>query len=499
MLIDSKEVNSDQPISSDICIIGAGAAGITIAKAYLSSGVSVSLMESGAFNPDAETQDLYRGWTEFNDEEKRESYLLGSRLRYFGGTTNHWAGWCKLLDPIDFRKRDWVDHSGWPINESDLKPYYPGAAEIVEIDPFKDYSDEGRDCLGDQAIIDSDNMCSKYFQFSPPTRFGRKYRRELVDSDNVKVYINANALRITLNERGDDVKHVEFETLTGVRFNVKAKAFIVATGGIENARLLLLSNKIQKNGIGNSYDQLGRYFMDHPHYPRAANVVFSNTPGNLDKYDRSKNKKGVAALGFTDQMQQKNHLLNTAMQIIPKAGNSYELLNAGGAIGFFDALRTGQGGDGPFFVELQMISELNPDPNNRIFLDNEVDRFGLQKARLRLKLTKQHLYTITKSIELFSMELAKLSNGRTRIEFLEDDPTKNYFPANHHSGTTRMSDSPKTGVVDAQCKVHGISNLFVAGSSVFPTTGFANPTFTIVALALRLSDHIRPILKRSKL
>ncbi|NOY17641.1 MAG: GMC family oxidoreductase, partial [Gammaproteobacteria bacterium] len=211
MLIDSKEVNSDQPISSDICIIGAGAAGITIAKAYLSSGVSVSLMESGAFNPDAETQDLYRGWTEFNDEEKRESYLLGSRLRYFGGTTNHWAGWCKLLDPIDFRKRDWVDHSGWPIDESDLKPYYSGAAEIVEIDPFKDYSAEGRDCLGDQAIIDSDNMCSKYFQFSPPTRFGRKYRRELVDSDNVKVYINANALRITLNERGDDVKHVEFE------------------------------------------------------------------------------------------------------------------------------------------------------------------------------------------------------------------------------------------------------------------------------------------------
>jgi choline dehydrogenase-like flavoprotein len=498
MLLDCKELNNDQLISGDICIIGAGAAGITIAKSYLSSGTSVCLMESGAFEIDTETQDLYRGWTEFQGQKKKESYLHGSRLRYFGGTTNHWAGWCRPLDPIDFTRRDWVEYSGWPIDESDLKPYYSRAAEIVEIDPFKDYADEGRDCSGDQAIIDSDNMCSKYFHFSPPTRFGEKYRHELVDSENIKVCINANALRISLNESGDKVSHVEFATLTGIRFKVEARIVILATGGIENARLLLLSNDIQKNGIGNLHDQLGRYFMDHPQYPQAANIVFSDAPVNLDKFDRSKNKKSFAALGFSDKMQQKNHLLNTAIQVVPKAGNSHELLNAGGAIHFLDVLRTGQGKkDGPFFVWLQMISEINPDPNNRIFLDDEVDRFGLQKARLILNLTEQHINTVTKSIELFSTELARLSNGRARIDFREDDPLKNYFPANHHSGTTRMSTASKTGVVDGECKVHGVNNLYIAGSSVFPTTGFANPTFTIVALALRLSDHVRKILKHS--
>jgi choline dehydrogenase-like flavoprotein len=208
--------------------------------------------------------------------------------------------------------------------------------------------------------------------------------------------------------------------------------------------------------------------------------------------------KRLATLAFTGKMQQKNRLLNTAMQVISKAGNSHELLNAGGAIQFFDSLRMGKiQRDGSIFIELQMISELNPDPNNRIFLDNEVDRFGLRKARLILNLTEQHIYTITKSIELFSIELARLSNGRARIEFREDDPLRNYFPANHHSGTTRMSTSPKSGVANGQCKVHGVNNLFLTGSSLFPTTGCANPTFTIVALALRLSDHIRQILKHS--
>ena len=497
MLIDCREIDSDQKLTCDICIIGAGAAGITIARSYLSSGFSVCLMESGGFKGDVETQELYKGWTKFNDEERSESYLYGSRLRFFGGSTNHWAGWCRPLDPIDFKKRDWVNHSGWPIDESDLKPYYSKAAEIVEIDHFKDYTDDGRGYAGEAAIVNSDNMCSKYFHFSPPTHFGAKYRRELVDAGNIRVCINANAKNISLSENGNHVNHVDFETLTGIRFNVEAKYTVVATGGVENARLLLLSNKIQKNGIGNWHDQLGRYFMDHPHYPHAANVLFTETPGNLDTYDRGKNLKSFATLGFTDQMQQSNHLLNTAMQIDTSNKNTREVKNASDAIRLFDDMRTGQrDGKGSFLAQLIMISELNPDPNNRVLLDDEVDRLGQQKSKLKLKLTEQHINTITTSIELLSIELAKISNGRLRLAFDEDNPTRNYFPANHHSGTTRMSSSPRSGVVDADCKVHGVSNMFIAGSSVFPTTGFANPTFTIVALAQRLSDHVRQLLER---
>lgn len=499
MLIDCREISDGHTLSCDVCIIGAGAAGITLAKSYLSSNLSVCLMESGDFKSDSETQALYKGWTIFNGSEKQESYLHGSRLRFFGGSTNHWAGWCRPLDPIDFKKRDWVDYSGWPIDQSVLKPYYSVAADVVEIDPFKEFINEERGCSGDEAIINSDNMCSKYFHFSPPTRFGIKYRRELVEAETIKVCTNANAQKIELNENGDKVDHVKFETLTGVHFTVVARITIVATGGVENARLLLLSNSVQKNGVGNQHDQLGRYFMDHPHYPHAANIVFSDIPANLDKYDRSKNTKSFAALGFIDNMQKKNHLLNTAMKIVTPRNNPPEVQNAADVFGRFDKWRVGKSNDSAdknssFLGQLEMITELNPDPNNRIELDNEVDRFGLQKGKLTLDLTRQHLKTVTKSIELFAVELAKLSNGRIRIAFNEDNPTRNYYPANHHSGTTRMSAEEKTGVVDRNCKVHGVSNLYVAGSSVFPTTGFSNPTFTIVALAQRLSDHVRNIL-----
>ena len=283
-------------------------------------------------------------------------------------------------------------------------------------------------------------------------------------------------------------------TLEGNRFGVEAKYFVLSTGGVENPRILLLSNDIQKNGIGNTHDQVGRYFMEHPQYPHAANIVFSSAPENYSRYDRQKNEKSFSVLGFTEQTQQENRLLNTAMQIVTPQGNSQEVLDAGNVFSFFDALRTGRGNiDGPHFAQMLILSELNPDPGNRVYLDDEVDRLGLRRTRLKLNLTDQHISTVARSIRLFATELARISNGRLRIDFREDDPARRgyYFPANHHAGTTRMSENLKSGVVDSNCKVHGVSNLYVAGSSVFSTAGFANPTFTIVALALRLSDHIR--------
>lgn len=499
MLIDCRELNNKQLMSCDLCIVGAGAAGITLARSFLNSGYSICLMESGGFKPSKRTQELYKGWIEFNEEPGVEAYLHSSRLRYFGGTTNHWAGLCRNLDSADFRKHEWIEHSGWPIDESDIKPYYSKAAETVEIEPFEDFDNEKKGCSDYRAFINSDDICWKTFHISPPTRFGRKYRKELVNAKNVRVCINANMLRVSLNKNGDAVKHITCGTLEGIRFNVSAKYFVLSTGGVENARMLLLSNDIQKSGIGNAHDQVGRYFMEHPHYPHAANVIFTSTPEKLTMYDRSKNKKSFSVLGFTDRTQEKHHMLNTAMHIVTPQHNSREVLDAGDVFSFFDTLRTGRSSsNGPHFAQVLIMSELNPDPNNRVYLDDDVDRLGLRRTRLKLKLTDQHITTITKSIRIFATELARVSNGRLRINFREDDPARRgyYFPANHHAGTTRMSENPKAGVVDRDCKVHGVSNLFVAGSSVFSTVGFANPTFTIVALALRLSDHIRQNIKR---
>lgn len=499
MLTDCRDLDHKQRLSCELCIVGAGAAGISIARSFLHSGHSVYLLESGGFRPDKTTQQLYRGWTKFNDEPEQEGYLHASRLRYFGGTTNHWAGLCRPLDPLDFKKREWVEYSGWPIDESDIESYYPKAAEIVELESFREDLKETEDCSSDIDFINSSSICSKTFYFSPPTRFGKKYRKQLVNAENINVLINANVLQIRLNKNGKSVKSVRCGTLGDTRFNVSARYYVLATGGVENARILLLSNDVQEDGIGNSYDQVGRYFMEHPQYHHAANIVLSDDQGGLSAFERVRDKKRFSVLAFTDEMQRKHKLLNTAMQIVTSRQNPRDILETGEVVRFFDDLRAGRrNGTEPHFAEIRLLSELNPDPSNRVFLHDQVDRLGLRKVKLEFRLTEQHINTLSKSLRLFATELAKASNGRLRINLQEDNPAQRgfYYSAYHHMGTTRMSNSPSTGVVNADCRIHGINNLFIAGSSVFPSAGFSNPTFMIVALALRLSDHIRRNLER---
>ena len=242
MLIDARTVPRNKTFEADLCIVGAGAAGITIAREFANKGVSVILLESGGFEFGQKTQDLYAGQAIGRFRHSKRSYVSRVRLRYFGGSTNHWEGWCRPLDAIDFEERSWIPHSGWPFPKSELAAFYKKACDLCEIKPF-DYDPQtalssSRPPL---TIGRNDGIVTKTYHISPPTRFGEVYRNEVVDAPNIQVLLHANVVDIVANANASAVDLMEVQTLSGNRLWVRARTYVLATGGIENSRILLFS------------------------------------------------------------------------------------------------------------------------------------------------------------------------------------------------------------------------------------------------------------------
>lgn len=259
MIIDARSVPKGKTIETDVCIIGAGAAGITLAREFIGQSFRVCLLESGGFEFDEDTQSLCDGET----IGLPYTPLKAARVRYFGGTTNHWHGWCRPLDEIDFESRDWIPHSGWPFGKSHLFSFYERAQSICQLKPVpydvKFWEAETASSLP----FASSRVNTAVFRFSPPTRFGEVYRDQIARARNISTYLHANVTEIDNNEHARTVTRLRVTCLPGNQFWVSATIFILAAGGIENARLLLLSNKLQSAGLGNQNDLVGRFFMDH--------------------------------------------------------------------------------------------------------------------------------------------------------------------------------------------------------------------------------------------
>ena len=277
MLVDARTVPGDKTFEADLCIVGAGAAGITIAREFADQGFSVILLESGGFEFEQETQALYRGETTGPFMPGGGTYLSRVRSRYFGGSTNCWEGQCRPLDEIDFEERSWVPHSGWPFPKSHLAPFYERAASVCQITPFgydvRNALSPSRPAL---TVGNDDTIETKLFHLSPPTHFGEVYRKELVEAQNIQVFLYANAIDIVANANASAVDLLEVQCLTGNRLWVRAAFYVLATGAIENARLLLFSNKLQKAGLGNQNGLVGRYFLEHANWV-AGSGVFDQT------------------------------------------------------------------------------------------------------------------------------------------------------------------------------------------------------------------------------
>ena len=520
MFNDAREVDDGTVIQGDICIVGAGAAGITLALGLEGGGRRIVLLESGGLDYDGATQALYQGANlglPYYD-------LDVCRLRYFGGTTNHWEGRCRPLDAIDFEARPWVPHSGWPITRARLDPFYARAHEICQLGPYR-YDPEAWLQPGESVLpFDPARFTTQLWQFSPPTRFGETYRQALATAPDIRVVLHADVVDIATNEAGSEVAHLQVATLSGRRFSVRAPTFVLACGGLENARLLLAARQSVNVGLGNQHDNVGRYFMEHPHVPAARVIVDRAT--RVQFYDpdipeaHRAGHKVVGCLRLRPEVQAEAALLNcdcnfvednvgtsgyAALRRIWNAAERGALpdhLWADLAIALADLDDTAAGLLGRFGVReyrpdrtrfyMWSTAEQCPDPASRVVLGDERDALGVPRIELDWRLNELDKRSLRTMQQKIAEEFGRTGTGRLKINpWLDDQPEVwEMMGGNHHMGTTRMSDMPERGVVDRDCRVHGIANLYLAGSSVFPTGGSANPTLTIVALALRLADHL---------
>ncbi|MDO8420664.1 MAG: GMC family oxidoreductase [Parvibaculum sp.] len=504
MFIDGRQVPDGTIIDTDIAIIGAGAAGITIARELTGKDIRVTLIESGGLQFEPESQSLYEG------ESVGVPYALdSSRLRYFGGSTNHWGGWCRPMQPIDFEQRDWVPHSGWPITYDDLAPYYERANDIAQVGPvrYNDtdwWSDDGKNKI---LPLPGGEVTTRWFEYSPPTRFGQFYRKAIEKAPNVQTYLHSNVLEIVPTANAAMVDHLRIGTLSGVRFEVRPKLVILATGGIENARVLLMSNSVAKAGLGNDNDVVGRYFMEHPHVDKPVEILLTN-PEIVAPYYKTYTKLNGAQIRavfmFTDEYLRAQRRLGTVMTFYEskdvRADDTYDergisenrslepdilqMIRSTNATPAEDGALGKRYGTG-------CATEQAPNPISRIMLSHSKDALGLQRTKMDWRLTTDDRTNLRKNLEALSRAFGQWGGGAVKILFKDKDRWDEAEGwGNHHMGTTRMSADPRKGVVDANCKVHGMDNLYVAGSSVFTTSATVNPTLTLLALAHRLADHV---------
>jgi hypothetical protein len=537
MLLDSNTLENYQDLYTDVCIIGAGVAGITAAKEFAKSRHDVIVLESGGEYPNVESQTLTQG----RNSGLKYYDLDTTRVRAFGGTSLLWSldlnreesvgVRLRDMDSIDFEKRDWIPNSGWPFTKKTLDPYYERAHKFCKIGPhnydieyWEDKSETPRLSFKGRSVE------TVIFQFADRKVFYQDYKIELTEAENIRVYLNATVLKIQLTEYANQVNKVIACNANGKNFNINAKYFILGLGGLEIPRLLLLSNDQMQRGIGNQHDLVGRYFMEHPHL--SSGIFYPSNPelykklalysihnrhdipvlGKLalseDVLRREKLMNCAIAIKYKPEIRKRkisrsfNHLKN---DILTSKINNKSISDIKNIINNFNALyslfrdkavpqnkKIGSHYDYKYDgFKLSIMSEQIPDFESRVELDYEKDRFGQQKLKLNWKLNPYDISNIRRHQEIIDRELRNNELGYLDIELKGDEPPKNITGGYHHMGTTRMSQDPRRGVVDENCRIHGVNNLFIASSSVFPTVGYANPTLTIIALTIRLADFIK--------
>jgi choline dehydrogenase-like flavoprotein len=524
MIIDARSLPDRTVLQADVCIAGAGAAGIALAREFLTTGIKVLLLEGGDLKFSHHNQFMYRGESTGRDYLPLEF----TRRRQFGGTTVTWSGRCRPLDEIDFEARPWIAHSGWPFSKKDLDPYYERAHAVCQLGPC-DYSPAA--WQSEAPAKTNDSLEVKIFQFSPPTDFGAAYRSELERASNVQVFLNANVVRIELDPDGRSVSRLECRSGRGRGFQTAARVFILAAGGLEVPRLLLASRAGRPAGIGNENDLVGRFFMDHPYLTiGVATVVPDALPPTFLKVNfeiEQKNLGALASLGLRQQTMRAEGLLNGGVTLVKRPAYKLEDAYFTRAMADFmqvnDILRHASAPSVRIFQAaaktvlqagriaptigrglrhksspahgwgLRLQLETIPNPESRVTLSEKRDSLGIPRLHLNWQVTGQDLENYHRFETLIFKGLPQwgIQARRFRHDLDADGWPVTLQVGKHHIGTTRMHADPRRGVVDADCRVHSTANLFVAGSSVFPTSGMANPTLTIVALAIRLADRIK--------
>jgi len=526
-------------LSADLCIVGAGAAGLMIAREFLGTSTQVILVESGGWATRDDTQDLYGG------EVKRPFRgLQAGRARVFGGTTTLWGGQCISLDPIDFEARPWVEFSGWPITRADLAPYYDRAKQRLEIAP-EAFDEPVWQRFGlDPLELDADRLLAIHGVFIRQPDLGQRFRAELAAAANIRVLLHANAVRLDTDASGTQIGQVVFRDLAGRVGWIAAKRVVLCASGIENARLLLLSDQAvpdgadpngphaldlhapgpHANGLGNSHDLVGRFLQDHP-CGRAAEIITANPRRLQDHWNMLYGRRAqyLPKLALSEAAQRNEQVLNcvgrleyeydpgSGIQAVRELVTDLRARRRPAELGRKLAALSRQSPDlalsgwrlvtrglspatPPRRIYLEAFTEQAPMPDSRVTLGDSRDALGLLRVKVDWRLDT----LVWKTLRVFTShvreEFTRLGLGEVRPAdwLMQEEPPRSALVDSYHpAGTTRMARRPEEGVVDHNCQVFGVHGLYIAGSSVFPTSGAANPTLTLIALALRLAERLR--------
>lgn len=485
--LDARDLPDGANVEADVCIVGGGPAGIAMALDLAGAGVRVTVLESGGHERDEAIQELYAG----DNVGQHYVDLDLTRLRFLGGSTNHWEGYSLPMDARDLAVAPSAEMSGWPLEERDLAVHYERVHELcqlgpVDYDPARWSRETGTELLD----LDGGTVVNGMTRRSPPTRFGERYGEQLAASDDIELYLHANVVDIRVAE--GRTHGVRLAHLDGSTQRVNAPVVVVATGGLENPRLLLASTDDRGRQLGNASDMVGRCFMEHPH----VTAGYLLTDENLDLSFYAENQpvgeafvKGL--LKVTEETREARGIGNLAGLLLPPLGVTQEdILAIPGAAGVRHLQSLfGQGGIAAY--RLNLMTEQRPHLASRVELSDRVDALGMPRIQLNWYLDAADERTIRVGTEILAAALG--SNGIGRVHSLVHGPRSEIDLrwGNHHMGTTRMSEDPNRGVVDADGRVHDVEGLYVAGSSTFPTGGFANPTLSLLSLALRLSTHLR--------
>lgn len=502
MLIDLADtLHVNDPIKVDFCVIGAGVAGITLAHELAQKKFIVGLIEGGDIEQNTQNQQLYDGQSSGTFLSNSSLYPLKTRTRCLGGTSNQWTGSCEPLTEDDLHSKDWIHHSGWPLLSEELFPYYQQACDYCDVPLFNNNDSflELEKYKKKRMVFKQNPLITQLVHVSPPTRFGTKYLDTLIKSPNIKLILNANFKSMHFSNNKTHIREIKFENLKNLTLTVEAKFFILACGGLENARILLQPTLDHPLGVGNEYDIVGRYFMEH------ASLTVGQFCSTHEQHDlplyrmRPQTSKQhwqkYGYLTLHPSILQEYQLLKMAVEFYPILKKSVDpfSLAVGQLAQSIDSLN-------PYnmnpklplsFYHLRIRAEQVPNRNSRIELTHDRDRLGQLKIKVLWELSKQDIHSIHHSLKIIAHILGKHRYGRIQLLDQNMEQWPEVFSSHHHMGTTRMGSDPKTSVVDSNLKVHSTNNLFITGSSVFPTSGVAYPTLTITALSIRLAEYLK--------
>jgi choline dehydrogenase-like flavoprotein len=533
MIRDVFELNDGAILRAEVGIVGAGFAGIDLARYLAHRGVRVVLLESGRLNFEPETQALTRidsvgKPVRFPDPEGRFTPYLApiyrgeTRLRQFGGTSNIWTGKWRTFDPIDFEKRPWIPHSGWPITIDELRPWYDEIARDYGLADFNVFAHCSSNARLREAITAGGLKLSFHFWAKEPIRLASRFHQEFKEAANLQVVLGANATEIVLDNDLRHARAIVFQSLERRQFRLAANHFVLATGGLEASRLLLASNRQIPAGIGNGRGLVRRFYMDHPKHkrgklwPGAAFKLIGNKAVSRPR------PRFLVSFSLSDDVQRTQSLPNHAIYFAPvyhydidypierilRIKSAWQTARPQHALSPAVALALSPQAllkiaqqqiyrrrGGPIaHCAVSMYVEQVPNPESRLYLGPERDLLGMPKLVVDWRLTSWEQESFQRLLRGLTDACAQAGIGRLEFGPLTFDDT---VDAAHHMGATRMAAGPKEGVVDRHCKVFDTNNLFIASSSVFPTGHSAAPTFTILALARRLGSHLLDKCRRS--